>query len=339
MDSDRPSSPGSQSETSKRGRWWLFSGGYSRELALVGLMLVAIVLFRILYPYSFARWASPENLIAVLRGLWFEGMLSVGMMLLLIGGLFDLSVGSMASMTGVIAGWLMKNAGVPVPLAVLLALAVATAGGALNGFFVARLRVNALITTLGTMGIFQGIALLVGGPGITFLPESFSSFGSSTIVGIQAPVWLLAVMAVSAHLLLKHTRFFRRYYYIGSNPRAAQLSGIPVARMQFLAFTLMGLIAGIAGVVYASRIATASALVGQGAELKAIAAVILGGASLAGGKGTIWGAMLGVLFMALVQNVLLITGVSAEWQGIVLGSVLVFAVALDSLMTRNRGER
>lgn len=323
-----------------RERWrWLTGSVYSREIALVGLMLASLLLFWVLYPYSFARWATADNLLAVLRGLWFEGMLSVGMMLLLIGGMFDLSVGSMASMTGIVAGWLMKEAGIPVPIAVAVALGVATAGGALNGFFVARLRVNALITTLGTMGIFQGVALLIGGPGITFLPESFSAFGGSNLLGIQTPVWLLAFMAVGMYVLLTHTRFFRRYYYIGSNARAAQLSGIPVARMQFLAFTLMGLIAGIAGVVYASRIATASALVGQGAELKAIAAVILGGASLAGGKGTIWGAMLGVLFMALVQNVLLIMGVSAEWQGIVLGSVLVFAVSLDSLMTRNRGER
>jgi len=310
-----------------------WGAAYSRELALLALTLLVVVAFSIMYPYSFLSW---DNFTAILRNLAFEGLLAIGMMLLLVSGSFDLSVGAMASMIGVITGWLMKEAGWPVPVAVVGGLAVAAAGGACNGLIVAKLRVNALITTLGTMGIFQGIALLIGGPGITFLPESFSQFGRAEALGVQAPVWLLAVMAVVFHLLLTHTRFFRQYYYIGGNAHAARLSGIHVERMQIVAFTLTGLIAGLAGIAYASRIATATATVGVGAELKAITAVILGGASLAGGKGTIWGAMLGVFFMALIQNVLIISRVSSEWQGIVLGAVLVGAVALDSFMTRRR---
>jgi ribose transport system permease protein len=260
------------------------------------------------------------------------------MMLMLISGSFDLSVGALASMIGVACGWLMKQAGWPVPLAVLAALALAAACGAGNGLIVSKLRVNALITTLGTMGIFQGVALLIGGPGITFLPDSFTRFGQAELWGVQAPVWLLAALAIVSHVFLTHTRFFRQYYYIGANAHAARLSGIHVERLQVAAFSLMGLIAGLAGIVYASRIATATATVGVGAELKAIAAVILGGASLTGGKGTIWGAMLGVFFMALVQNVLIISRVSSEWQGIVLGAVLVGAVAFDSLMTGKRAQ-
>jgi ribose transport system permease protein len=310
--------------------WWL---GYSRELALVVLVLGITLLFSILYPYSFCSW---DNLNAILRNLAFEGLLAIGMMLLLVSGSFDLSVGAMASLIGVITGWLMKQAGWPVPAAVLAGLTMAAALGATNGLIVTRLRVNALITTLGTMGIFQGIALLIGGPGITFLPDSFSKFGQAEFWGVQAPVWLLALLAVLMHLLMTHTRFFRQYYYIGGNPLAARLSGVHVERMQTIAFTFMGLIAGLAGIVYASRIATATATVGVGAELKAIAAVILGGASLSGGKGTIWGAMLGVFFMALIQNVLIISRVSSEWQGIVLGAVLVGAVAIDSILTGRR---
>ena len=322
-----------RSDSSPRTRgpaWWL---GYTRELALVGLTLGVTVLFSILYPYTFCSW---DNLNAVLRNLAFEGLLALGMMLLLVSGSFDLSVGSMASLVGVVTGWLMKQAGWPVPVAVLTGLALAAALGATNGLIVTRLRVNALITTLGTMGIFQGVALLIGGPGITYLPDAFSKFGRAELWGVQAPVWLLAGLAILAHLALTHTRFFRQFYYIGGNPQAARLSGIPVERMQTIAFACMGLVAGLAGIVYASRIATATATVGMGAELKAIAAVILGGASLSGGKGTIWGAMLGVLFMALIQNVLIISRVSSEWQGIVLGGVLVGAVAMDSLLTGRR---
>src|SRR5262245_46017395 len=232
---------------------------FSREVGLVMIILLLPSVLSVLYPITFRPYFwSADNFTAILRNLAFEGFLAIGMMLMLVGGVFDLSVGAMASMIGVITGWLMKTAGWPVPLAVLGGLGVAALGGFLNGFIVAKVRVNALITTLGTMGIFKGLALLIGGPGITFLPRSFTRFGQSEFFGIQAPVWLLLALAVAAHHGLAHTRFFRQYYYIGSNPKAALLSGIHVERMQILAFTIMGTIAGLAGIVYASRIATAS---------------------------------------------------------------------------------
>jgi len=306
---------------------------FPRELALAAVTAFILILFSVLYPRSFF---SVQNFTAILRNLAFEGILAVGMMLMLIGGVFDLSVGAMASLIGVITGALMKKAGLPVPLSIVIGLAIAALGGCLNGFVVAKVRVNALITTLGTMGIFQGIALIVGGPGITYLPDSFTKVGQFEFLRLQAPVWLLLLLAVAAHYCLTHTRFFRQYYYVGSNAKAARLSGIKVERLQMLAFTIMGVLAGIAGITYASRIATASSTVGVGSELQAITAVILGGASLTGGKGTIWGAMIGVFFMGLMKNVLIISRVSSEWQGIALGAVLVLAVALDSVMNRKR---
>jgi len=307
-------------------------------LGLVILIVLLPVMLSVIYPVTFRPYFwSADNFSAILRNLAFEGFLAMGMMLMLVGGVFDLSVGAMASLIGVITGWLMKIAGWPVPLAVLGGLAAAALGGFLNGFIVAKVRVNALITTLGTMGIFKGLALLIGGPGITFLPDPFTKFGQAELFGIQTPVWLLLVLAVIAHYCLAHTRFFRQYYYIGSNAKAALLSGINVERMQILAFTIMGTVAGLAGIVFASRMGTANSTVGDLKELGAITAAILGGASLAGGKGTIVGALIGVFFMALMQNVLIIMRVSSEWQGIILGSVLVLAVALDSLMNRRRG--
>jgi ribose transport system permease protein len=316
-------------------REWARQAVASREAALLAITVFIVVLFSILYPVSFRSW---DNFNAILRNLAFEGILAIGMMMLLVGGVFDLSVGACASMTGVITGWLLKSWDWPVPLAVVAGLAVGGLAGAINGVIVARFRVNALITTLGTMGIYQGIALLVGGPGIPFLPESFTWLGQEEWLGIQGPVWLMCVLAVVAHYLMTHTRFFRQYYYIGSNPKAAHLSGIHVARLRILAFTMMGLIAAVAGITYASRIATSSATVGTGAELQAIAAVILGGASLSGGRGTIWGALIGVFFMALVKNILIIMRVSSEWQSIALGAILVAAVAIDSMLNRDRDE-
>jgi ribose transport system permease protein len=306
---------------------------FTREIGLLGVTLFTVLLFAILYPSSFANFA---NFSAIVRNLAFEGILAVGMMLMLVGGNFDLSVGAMASMSGVITGALMKTLNWPVPVAVASGLLIATVGGFVNGFIVAKVGVNALITTLGTMGIFQGIALLIGGPGITYLPESFSQFGQTVLLGIQAPVWIMLSLGIVGHYAMAHTRFFRQYYYIGSNPKAALLSGIHVSRLQILSFTIMGLLAGAAGILYASRIATATSTVGVGAELQAITAVILGGASLSGGRGTIWGALIGVFFMGLMKNVLIISRFSSEWQGIVLGAVLVAAVAVDSLMNRRR---
>lgn len=313
---------------------------FSREMALAAATGFVIILYSILYPKTFC---SVENFAAIFRNLAFEGILAIGMMLLMVSGVFDLSVGAMASMIGVITGALMKKAGLPVGLSVFVGLSAAAFGGLLNGVVVAKFRVNALITTLGTMGIFQGIALIVGGPGITYLPDSFTQFGQFEFpklsgelrhARLQGPVWLLLALAILAHYCLQHTRVFRQYYYIGSNAKAAHLSGINIERMQILAFTIMGLLAGLAGIAYSSRIASAISTVGVGSELQAITAVILGGASLTGGKGTIWGAMLGVFFMALMKNVLIISGVSSEWQGIILGAVLVLAVAIDSVINR-----
>jgi ribose transport system permease protein len=308
----------------------------SRELGLLLLLILSIVVFRILFPASWQYFATFANLSSVVRNMAFEGVLALGMMLMLIGGTFDLSVGATASMVGVVTGWLMKNAGWPVPAAVGAGLMLAAGSGWLNGLVVAKVQVNALITTLGTMGIYSGIALLVGGPGITFLPPSFARLGQAQWLGVQAPVWLLLALAGVGHYCLAHTRFFRQFYYLGSNPKAAFLSGLNVERLQIFSFTLMGLLAGLAGIVYAARVATASSTVGVGKELGAITACILGGASLQGGRGTAWGALLGVLFVALMQNMLLIKQVRPEWQGIILGLVLVFAVAADAVLNRRQ---
>jgi len=308
----------------------------SRELGLLCLLIAIIILFRIAYPVSWDSFATFGNFSSVVRNMAFEGILALGMMLMMVGGTFDLSVGATASMVGVVTGWLMKAAGWPVPAAVAAGLVVAALSGFINGFVVAKVRVNALITTLGTMGIYSGIALLVGGPGITFLPPTFTQVGQAQFLGLQAPVWLMVGLGLAGHYCLAHTRLFRQFYYIGSNPKAAFLSGLNVERLQIFAFALMGLLAGLAGIVYAARVATASSTVGVGKELGAITACILGGASLQGGRGTAWGALLGVLFVAVIQNMLLIKQVRPEWQGIILGLVLVFAVAVDAILNRKQ---
>ncbi len=305
----------------------------SRELGLLYLTILCVILFSVLYPVSFPTF---ENFSAVMRGLALDGIMAAGMLLLLVSGLFDLSIGGMFSMIGVITGWLMKTAGVPVPLAILLGLSIATLGGALNGFLVAKVRVNALITTLGTMQIFRGVAVLVGGPGISFLSESFSRLGQTELLGLQMPVWLMVFVVGLSHYLLTRTRFFRQFYYIGGNEKAAYLSGINVPRLKILAFMISGFLAGLAGIAFAARLATSVSTSGDGAELRIITAVILGGASLRGGKGSVLGAFIGVVFIALINNIMIIAKISSYWHSIVIGTVLVLAVSMDYLLERRR---
>jgi ribose transport system permease protein len=309
------------------------SRAYSREIDLLLVIYLTVVVFSILYPVSFF---SRDNLRAILNNLAVDGILAVGMMALMIAGVFDLSVGSTLSMVGVLTGWLLVKQGWSVAPAVLAGLVVAACGGLMNGLLVARARVNALITTLGTLGIFQGIAILIAGPSISNLPSGFTILGQTEILGLQLPVWFMFGLAVAAHYLLRHTRYFRQFYYVGSNAKAARLSGIPVERIQMLGFTLTGLVAGTAGLAFAARVGTAVSTAGAGIELRVITAVILGGASLSGGKGTVLGALIGVVFMALINNVLIIARVSSYWQGIVVGAILVLAVALDSYQSMLR---
>lgn len=304
----------------------------TREIDLLLVIYLAAIALSILYPVSFF---SPGNLRAMLNNLAVDGILAVGMMGLMIAGVFDLSVGSMMSMIGAVSGWLMARGGWPAPLAVAAGLGLAALGGLINGLLVARARVNALITTLGTLGVFQGVAILIAGPGVANLPAEFTRLGRAELLGVQAPVWLMLGLAVAGHYLLGHTRPGRRLYYVGSNARAARLSGIAVENVQVAAFTMMGLIAGLAGLAFASRVGTAVSTAGVGAELRVITAVILGGASLSGGKGRVLGALIGVAFMALVNNALIITRVSSYWQSIVVGVILVLAVAFDSYQNRS----
>lgn len=303
-----------------------------RETILLFLIAGIIILNSVLFPEIFPTLA---NFAGILRNMALDGIMVCGMMLLLVGGTFDLSIGGIFSMAGVVAGWLMTRAEMPAPLAIVCALLSGVVAGYLNGLVVSRVRVNALIATLGAMGIYRGIAVLIGGPGISFLPASFAKLGQAVFLGLQTPVWLMMAIAALFSFLLARTRVFRQFYYVGNNATAALLSGINVPRVQLTGFTIMGALAALAGITFASRVGTSVSVAGDGAELRVITAAILGGASLTGGRGTIWGGLLGVLFVAMVNNALIIGSVSAYWQSIITGVVLVGAVAMDSVFKRN----
>jgi ribose transport system permease protein len=295
------------------------------------MTLMTIIGASFVFPNSFPSFV---NAAGILRNFALDAIMVCGMMVLMVSGVFDLSVGSIYSLVGVLTAALMKNFGWPVPLAVLAGLAAGILCGLVNGFITARIKVNALITTLGTQQIFRGIAIWIGGTNIPALPEGFNSIAQSKILGIQGFVWIMGAVVLITYLLLSQTRLFRQFYYIGGNVKAAKLSGINVEKMQMFGFAFMGLMAGLAGMLFASRLDAAVAVAGDGKELAIITATILGGASLSGGKGNIFGALIGVVFIAIVNNLMILATVDAYWQSIVIGSILILAVATDWLVNR-----
>jgi ribose transport system permease protein len=280
------------------------------------------------------QFFSLENLSLVLLNLSIDAIVAVGMMILLISGSFDLSVGSVVAFAGGFAAYLMYYWGVYLPVAILASLGVSMIIGFVNGWLVARLGINPLIQTLAMMGIIRGLALMVSGSGIQNLPESFIQLGQTKILGFQMPVWYMVFVVAIFTFLVARTIFFRRYYYIGGNEKAALLSGIQVEKMKIFSFVLMSFLAGLAGIILAARLGAAMPTTGQGMELRVITAVILGGASLLGGQGKIIGALLGTLFMGIIGNIMILARVSGYWQQIIFGIILIVAVAIDILLQR-----
>ncbi len=296
----------------------------------MGIVLLCL-LMTFIYPGQFA---TIPNFSQLLLNLSIDTIVAVGMMVLMIGGMFDLSVGSVVAFSGGLAGYLMYYEDVNFLVAVFAGISGSVLIGLLNGLLIAKAGINPMIQTLAMMGVVRGAALMLSGAGIQNFPYEFTVIGQSRLSGLQAPVWYMIGIVALFSFLVNKTTFFRRYYFIGGNERAAKLSGIPVDKMKIAAFIISALLAGIAGILLSSRLGAALSTSGRGLELRVITAVILGGASLSGGHGRITGAFLGALFMALINNMLIIGRVSGYWQEIILGLVLILAVGLDQWLQR-----
>ncbi len=303
-----------------------------RELTLLVLILGIVVVMSSINPY----FLSLANFRAVAVGMAPIAVIVIGMAILLASGGFDLSVGSVMALSSTIVAMLLV-AGGSIPLAVLAGLILGAAVGFVNGMLVTRLGINPLIATLGTMSIARGAALvLTEGFSVSSLPAEYAWLGRASFGGIPAIVILMLAMVIVFDLAMRHTRFFRQVYFIGANEKAAMLSGVRVDRVRITAYVLTGILAALAGVLLSSRLMSGTPTAGNGIELQVLAAAVIGGASLRGGEGTILGAFLGVVFVALVNNSMTMQAVSIYWQMVVTGSVLVSAVALDMLIRNGR---
>ena len=306
-----------------------------RETGLIAIILVLIVAMSFASPY-FLTWV---NIRAMVMAFAVEGIVVVGMTILLISGGIDLSVGSVTALAMVIAG-LLFLAGVNPWLASGIAIAACTGIGAIMGVFVTKVGLHHFIVSLAVMVIARGLCLLgTGGRpiGLYTLPDSFKFIGQGSIGPIPVVILIFVVVVVIFDFLLRRSTAFRRVFYTGSNEKAAAYSGIRTKKVIFLTTTLCATLSGVAGVIYMARFGSAQPTFGMGMELNVIAAAVIGGASLKGGSGTILGAILGTILLSVVSSSLALLDVSVYWQDIIRGSILLTAVTVDHYLNKKRG--
>lgn len=303
----------------------------SRLKSLIGLALLVLVL-SLLSPH----FLTTENLLNITRQVAVNAILATGMTFVIISAGIDLSVGSVLALSGCVMA-IALNAGVGIFPGILLAVGVGSLCGLANGFMTGYLRVPPFIATLGMMSVARGLALVVtGGYPIFELPEGFSYLGTGYLWDVL-PVSLLftILVVVAAHFVLTRMKLGRYVYVIGGNEEAAVLSGVNVKATKMLIYTICGFLAGLASVVFVSRLNSAQPTAGIAYELDAIAATVIGGTSLFGGVGSIGGTVIGALIMGVLRNGLNLLNVSSFWQQVVIGVVIITAVYVDQLRHRN----
>jgi len=268
------------------------------------------------------------------------GMVACTMLFCLASGHFDLSVGSIVACAGVLTAATVNRTG-SIALGIAAGLAFGALVGLVNGVVIAKLGINALITTLAMMQIVRGLAFIFapGGVSVSVMDKRFFLLGNTSLLGVPTPVWITALCFVVFGLLLQYTTFGRNTLAVGGNEEAARLAGIAVDRIKIVIFVLQGAMAAFAGIVMASRMTSGQPNVGAGFELAVISACVLGGVSLTGGVGNMLSVISGVLIMGTVQNALNLLNVPTFYQYVVSGTILLVAVMLDKLKTRARGSR
>ncbi len=305
-----------------------------RETGLIVIILALIVVMSFASPY-FLTWA---NMRAMSMAFAVDGLLVVGMTILLISGGIDLSVGSVTAFAMVIAGWLFLR-GFDPWAASAISIAICSGIGACMGFFVTRVGLHHFIVSLAFMVIARGACLLFTGGrplGLYTLPPEFKFIGQGSIGPIPVVVIIFLVFVIIFDFMLRRTTMFRKVYYTGSNEKAAAYSGIRTKKVIFLTTTLCSTLCGVAGIIYMARFGSAQPTFGLGLELTIIAAAVIGGASLNGGSGSILGAILGVILLSLVSSSLALLDVSVYWQDIIRGSILLSAVTIDHYLSKKR---
>lgn len=305
-----------------------------RETGLIAIILALFIIMSFASPY-FLTWV---NIRAMTMAFAVEGIVVVGMTILLISGGIDLSVGSVTALAMVIAGWLFLS-GMDPWLASLISILCCAGIGAFMGYFTTRIGLHHFIVSLAVMVIARGACLLgTGGRpiGLYTLPPEFKFIGQGTVGPIPIVIITFLVVVIAFDFMLRRTTMMRKVFYTGSNEKAAAYSGIRTKKVVFLTTTLCSTLCGVAGIIYMARFGSAQPTFGLGMELNVIAAAVIGGASLNGGSGSIFGAILGAVLLSVVSSSLALLDVSVYWQDIIRGSILLAAVTIDHYLNKKR---
>jgi len=301
-----------------------------RESAIFLALIILMATVTIFAP----NFMSGSNLYLVSRQISFVAVVAFGELFVILTGGIDLSVGSVMGLSGVVAAGAMA-AGQSVILSVLLGLATGILLGLINGLLISYVRIAPFIVTLGMLSFARGVILIVtkGWP-ITNIPKPFLIVGQGDFLSLPIPLWVMIVLAAIAHFLLSKTAFGRRTYAIGGNEQATFLSGINVKKIKVFLYMISGLMASVVGIILIARFNSAQADTGTGWELDAIAAAVIGGTSLSGGSGSIFGVIIGAAIMGVIRNGLVLMRVSPYWQTAVIGIIIVLAAVLDRIKNK-----
>jgi rhamnose transport system permease protein len=302
------------------------------------VLLIALVAALAVLSLTAERFMTVGNLLNQGRLMTEVALVALPMTFIIITGGIDLSVGSIMGLTAILLGVFWQNVGLPLPAAVGLAILVAVAAGYFNGLLITRVRVPPLIMTLATLALYRGLAEGISqARSVRGYPEWFFVLGQGEILGVPTQLWILLVAIAIFWIVLSRTTFGRALYAIGHNETAARYSAIKVDRIKVIIYSLSGLMSGLAGVIFVSRVSTTRSDMGTGLELDVIAAVVLGGTSIFGGIGTIAGTVLGFTLIQLLKNGLALTGVKGDATIVVIGTVLILSILITNFLQHRRG--
>jgi erythritol transport system permease protein len=323
-----------------------------QQLLLRGRAFIALILVLAVFSSLSPQFLTPTNLVLMSKHVAISALLAIGMTFVILTGGIDLSVGSIVGMTGMIAGGLI-NEGINLPqlgiivyphtwMIIVISLTLGALTGAFVGFIITRFNVAPFIATLGMYYVARGIAGLRNNgytfPNLIGRPEygntGFEILGAGSFLGFTYSIWLMVILMLVAYIVMSRLPFGRHVYAIGGNERAAELSGVRVARTKIIVYSISGFCSALVGLIITSQLVAAHPLTGESAELTAIAAVVLGGTSLAGGRGSIGGTLIGAFVIGVLNDGLVMMGVSSFWQKVITGSVIVLAVIIDQVQAR-----
>ncbi len=311
--------------------------GYAIKGDEIGI-LISVVLISLFVMVVNPKFLSVLNLQNLSENISYVMIIAIGMTGVMIAGGLDLSIGSVMAFSSCISALLMTQAGMNPFWSVVLGLLASGLFGLFNGLLIIKVGIPSFIVTLGSMQIARGIvqAITKGRP-IYPLPEAFSFLGNGRVLGVPVSVLIMAFLAILFHFLYRHTSYGRSLYAIGGNHEAARLAGLSVEKISISVYVLTSILAGLSGLVMTSKMSSAQVSLGTGWEFKVITAVIIGGTSMMGGIGTIFGTLLGAIMMGVIQNGMTLLRISIYWQNIVIGAIIILAVTIDVLRRKKMG--